>query len=234
MDGNDAARARILKASTRLFAEEGFDAARVSRIAEEAGVNKALIYYYFKSKEAILDCIMDELFEHLQQFSLEYVQQSIVRLIEEKRLDILSDRFRFIDKTAQQEFLNGTHLYYCKLLDFVAEHSEAFRILLLESLKAGRHTDDLFRLFTALISTDESPLYCAIHAADGDFSSTPTRLINKFFFTIMPIIQFVIYRSRINERLMLDDKALEHLFLTQLDTLAASAVCGNDIMIDSI
>ena len=234
MDGNDAARARILKASTRLFAEEGFDAARVSRIAEEAGVNKALIYYYFKSKEAILDCIMDELFAALQSFSLEYVQHSIVRLIEEKRLDILSDRFRFIDKTSQQEFLNETRVYHGRLIDFITQHRETFRILLLESLKAGKHNDDLFRLFTTLISTDESPLYKAIHAADGDFSFSPARLINKFFFNIMPIIQFVIYRSDINARLMLDDETLRSLFLNQLDALSASAVCDNDIMIDSI
>ena len=38
---------RILAASEQIFAEVGFDGARVDDIALKAGVNKALIYYYF-------------------------------------------------------------------------------------------------------------------------------------------------------------------------------------------
>lgn len=47
----------LLKKEQRfnLFAEKGFDGARVDKLAEMAKVNKALIYYYFKSKEAIPD-----------------------------------------------------------------------------------------------------------------------------------------------------------------------------------
>ena len=52
---------RILDAAEQIFAEAGFDGARVDDIASKAGVNKALIYYYFESKDAILD----ELFEKL-------------------------------------------------------------------------------------------------------------------------------------------------------------------------
>ena len=54
-------RARILKTAERIFSEEGFDGARVDTIAKEAGVNKALIYYYFKSKEEILETILSGL-----------------------------------------------------------------------------------------------------------------------------------------------------------------------------
>jgi AcrR family transcriptional regulator len=46
---------RILKAAEEIFAEKGFDGARVDEIAKRAGVNKALIYYYFESKEQILE-----------------------------------------------------------------------------------------------------------------------------------------------------------------------------------
>ncbi len=49
------ARERILDAAESAFARKGFDGARVDEIAEAAGVNKALIYYYFKSKKALLE-----------------------------------------------------------------------------------------------------------------------------------------------------------------------------------
>jgi drug/metabolite transporter (DMT)-like permease len=48
------ARERIIDAATQLFSQKGFDATRVNDIANTANVNKALIYYYFKSKEDIL------------------------------------------------------------------------------------------------------------------------------------------------------------------------------------
>lgn len=56
-------KARILKTAEKIFSEEGFDGARVDKIAKEAGVNKALIYYYFKSKNEILETILSSLFQ---------------------------------------------------------------------------------------------------------------------------------------------------------------------------
>ena len=47
-------RKRILDAARAEFSEKGFDGARVDSIAQRAEVNKALIYYYFKSKDELL------------------------------------------------------------------------------------------------------------------------------------------------------------------------------------
>jgi len=52
-DRADQTRARILDAATREFSANGLAGARTERIAEAAGVNKALLYYYFRNKEAL-------------------------------------------------------------------------------------------------------------------------------------------------------------------------------------
>jgi len=44
---------RILAAAKKVFAEKGFSGARMSTIAEIAGVNQALIHYHFSSKELL-------------------------------------------------------------------------------------------------------------------------------------------------------------------------------------
>jgi TetR/AcrR family transcriptional regulator len=49
----DQTRARILDAATREFSDHGLAGARTERIAEAADVNKALLYYYFRSKAAL-------------------------------------------------------------------------------------------------------------------------------------------------------------------------------------
>lgn len=45
---------RILEAATTRIAEDGIDAVRLSRIAEDAGVSTALIHYHFETREALL------------------------------------------------------------------------------------------------------------------------------------------------------------------------------------
>lgn len=44
-------REQLIGAATRLFSEQGFDATSTRAIAEEAGVNEALIFRHFPSKE---------------------------------------------------------------------------------------------------------------------------------------------------------------------------------------
>jgi len=60
-----SAREEILKAADKLFGEVGFDAATTREIAELSGVNKALIHYHFKSKDALLENVLDQYYEKL-------------------------------------------------------------------------------------------------------------------------------------------------------------------------
>ena len=56
---DDSERAnQILAAADELFGELGYDAVSVRDVAEAAGVNKALVLYYFKSKEALFEKVM--------------------------------------------------------------------------------------------------------------------------------------------------------------------------------
>jgi TetR/AcrR family transcriptional regulator, fatty acid metabolism regulator protein len=48
-------RRQILDAAIRVFAKQGFHAARVSDIADEAGVAYGLVYHYFRSKDEVLN-----------------------------------------------------------------------------------------------------------------------------------------------------------------------------------
>ena len=62
----EESRAAILKAAAREFAEHGIAGARTDAIAREAGVNKALLYYYFKDKETLYGAVLDDAFSGLK------------------------------------------------------------------------------------------------------------------------------------------------------------------------
>lgn len=49
---------KILKAASKVFTEKGFSGTRTRDIAEEAGINLALLNYYFRSKEKLFEKVM--------------------------------------------------------------------------------------------------------------------------------------------------------------------------------
>jgi AcrR family transcriptional regulator len=58
----EASKARVFEAAAEEFASHGFAGAKVDRIAARARVNKAMIYYHFKSKAALYREILREMF----------------------------------------------------------------------------------------------------------------------------------------------------------------------------
>ena len=53
---------KIIKAAQREFAQYGFEGARVDRIAQKARINKAMIYYHFKSKENLYETLLSKVY----------------------------------------------------------------------------------------------------------------------------------------------------------------------------
>jgi AcrR family transcriptional regulator len=56
-----ATRERLISAARTEFAEFGISGARVDRIAEAARANKAQIYHYFGSKDALFDAVFNQI-----------------------------------------------------------------------------------------------------------------------------------------------------------------------------
>jgi TetR/AcrR family transcriptional regulator len=52
---------KILEAARKVFIAKGMAGARMQDIADEAGINKALLHYYFRSKEKLFETIFKEL-----------------------------------------------------------------------------------------------------------------------------------------------------------------------------
>jgi AcrR family transcriptional regulator len=52
-------RAQLIEAAIRLFAQKGFQGTTTKEIAEDAGVNEALIFRYFHSKQDLYAAILD-------------------------------------------------------------------------------------------------------------------------------------------------------------------------------
>jgi len=56
---------RILEAAKKVFHTRGFEGARMQEIANEAGVNKALVHYYFRNKDNLFRAVFEDAFGRL-------------------------------------------------------------------------------------------------------------------------------------------------------------------------
>lgn len=85
---SDRSRQLILDAARGEFAQNGLSGARVDRIAQSAGVNKRLIYYYFGSKDGLFTAVLEAAYADIraaeQQLHLTEIQPpyAIRRLVE--------------------------------------------------------------------------------------------------------------------------------------------------------
>ena len=56
---------KILAAAREVFHKKGFDGARMQEIADMAGINKALIHYYYRNKENLFNAVFTEAFTQM-------------------------------------------------------------------------------------------------------------------------------------------------------------------------
>ena len=81
-------RGRILEAATQEFARYGLGGARVDRIAERAGANKRMLYYYFGDKDGLFLAALEGRYAHIRNaersLKLEHLEprQAVRRLVE--------------------------------------------------------------------------------------------------------------------------------------------------------
>lgn len=105
---------KIFNASVNLFSEFGYDNVSIRRIASEVGIKESSIYNHFKSKESILDEILD-------YYIFEMTKDEIPLVNVGKNLDISFDYFYKV----------GLDLYISKLSE--AKMMKITRIFLIES-----------------------------------------------------------------------------------------------------
>lgn len=183
----DLARTRILDAAVQKFSENGLAGARTERIAEAAGVNKALLYYYFSSKEALYEA------------SLEYVAQQVasssmaslagggsagenVLLFALDHFDRIHSK-RAFQKLMQQEMVRLQRGEKNSLATIIERVFHPMMVRLRELLEEGKRTGEL-------IETDEwQIMYSALGA-------------NVFYFLSSPVIGVMLKRNLLERTAM--------------------------------
>lgn len=187
MSGDSGAKERILEAAAAEFAERGFDGARVDAIAKTAGVNKALIYYYYSSKEALLEILFQE------------IRDSVMGMIATpgvKRMDLDSKATMV---AMMQEFL-----------DLLESRQNVIRVVIME---LSKRTPINARIFGMVEEIMNAMFEITGDNASDDPETRSRLMVTEFFTGIMPLLNYVAYHEIWMERYGVDEKSLRDRFI---------------------
>jgi TetR/AcrR family transcriptional regulator len=172
----ELSRRAILEAAAAEFANEGIAGARIDAIAAAAGVNKALLYYYFQDKETLYGAVLEQTFQGLLE--------DLVRILD-------------TDRSAGYKVL----AYALTHFNHVAAHPHYRRMVQHEMMRAGagqmRHFEKLVQtFFRPLLQRLTEVLETGI--AKGEFQKIePFQFVNSmiavvvFYFTAVPVMRAV-------------------------------------------
>ncbi|MGA5713895.1 TetR/AcrR family transcriptional regulator [Bacillus bombysepticus] len=138
MSKSEETLSSIMEASYRLFATYGIVKTTYTMIGEEVGIAKPSIYYYFKSKDALIECIFTELckamqfssYFHTEEFTKSnFIEKCIaigIKIIDEQRND------PYFNRVLQEYVLLSSRnkMYKDRLLTVQTEYLHGFEVLL--------------------------------------------------------------------------------------------------------
>ncbi|QBD78881.1 TetR/AcrR family transcriptional regulator [Ktedonosporobacter rubrisoli] len=129
---SEKTRAAILAAAEAVFAEHGYDGARVDTIAEVSGYNKTLIFRYFGDKLGLYVEVLRR-----ADSEVSALQRGVyTRLLEDESMLVEADKFRALLKTAV-----GT------MIDYMQEHPRIMRIILWEHAEGWQTMEKIISQF---------------------------------------------------------------------------------------
>jgi AcrR family transcriptional regulator len=135
----------IVETAYKMFAENGFDKTSLAMIAKEVGISKPAIYYYFDSKEKLIDFLFEEICkEIMNQYTLtvddltvndfeQFLLNLGSKMIEEQEMDV------YFNKIFNEYILLATRKdkYMNQLNKIQRGYFENFRKLMNHGVKIG-------------------------------------------------------------------------------------------------
>jgi len=134
-------RATILAAAEQIFAKAGLAGARIDAIAAAAGVNKALLYYYFKSKGGLYEAVIEDHFQEFNRQALTLLAapgpaRAVLLRYVSLYFDFISTRHRYASLYQQLMTARGRPLERL-VRKYLVPRSAAFKKLLERGIRAG-------------------------------------------------------------------------------------------------
>jgi TetR/AcrR family transcriptional regulator len=160
---------RIVAAAQKIFAEQGVEGARIDAIARAARVNKALLYYYFRSKEDLHRFTLQSLFGEMRKQVGAALENS---------------------ETAQDSLVRYVNSYF----EFAASHPDYPRVVQREVMGRGRSLEWIVQsafgpLYRRLVAVIRSGIARGeFRRVDAQHTALTLIAMTVFYFAAAPVL----------------------------------------------
>ncbi len=115
---SEATKAKIIHTSMMLFSTNGYDATTADEIAKACGVNKAMIFYYYKNKAGLYGAVLSQALESIHD-------------------EVISKDKEYLEPLEDLEIFIKTYALYCE------KHPYLPALLLRELSNSGAYLPDV-------------------------------------------------------------------------------------------
>ena len=189
-NGQDS-RQRILDAALDVFYEVGFDGARMDAIAKRAGVNQALIYYYFNSKEGLFKELLNININEMISVKKDAIGRKDIYNMEVYNADVVR---KVVDR----------------VMGVLREKEKIFSIVLGELFRNPSRKSGIKIFETFLPAVKESKEW--LSAMGFDPKNIDRVIIAGFFFGSVPMITYSTLGEKVAEDYGLGQEELRQIF----------------------
>lgn len=152
---------QILETAEALFAKKGFDGTSVRDIAEEAGVNIAMISYYFRSKEKLMEVLFEQRMGHIKMRVESLLKDTTltpidkVNMLIDDHIERVMQRQKFYKIVFCEQILNKNPLVINIVNDFKRKNVAIITELIKEGQKkeAFKKKIDVVLMLNTMIGT---------------------------------------------------------------------------------
>jgi len=183
-------KTRILAVAEEIFSNVGFDGARVDDIAKKAGVNKALIYYYFKSKDEILETLFSSLVEDAKNMLVKSMEGT-------------------------PDVCTGDN--YKKLFDmyihFITKKRKIIKVAISESAKTDAKPSVVMELGNMIINAEIESIRKEYEVQGLHFpEDKQEKMIMEFFTGFAPFLSYALYKDQWINQYNISETELQEKF----------------------
>ena len=184
---------RIFEAALEIFSQKGKDGARMQEIADEAGINKAMLHYYFRSKDKLYEAVFRYVFRRFSEGHLQSVTEAptfaeTLRSFIHAFIDIHKQNPAIIRLMVNENLAGGSTMG--RLIQ-LSDHESSPPAMLLHKIKKAIDRGEIRRV-------------------DPEHTLLTILSCNLFFFIWAPTIKMKIEQSQDWDRFVEERK--EHIF----------------------
>ncbi len=183
-------KVKILNTAEKLFAENGFSATPISKIAEECSITKSLVFYHFNRKKDLLKNIIKLHFEEIRKNR----DKMIERVVKKLERDKIDDSGKFFIEEMIKIMFDNEHFWKLMFYEIIRD-------------------EEVWNYFKNFIKMWHDEVFTKLSEKGIVIKNKKQFIFTRMFNVIGPIMLYTIKKDEWNKYLDTNEKEVKNNFI---------------------